>query len=849
MVKFTIDQIRAMMDTPRSIRNISVVAHVDHGKSTLTDSLIAKAGLMSAGQAGQKRLMDTDKFEQEAGVTVKSTSVSLYYERERRVDGEGVEKEPFLINLIDSPGHVDFNSEVTAALRVTDGALVVVDCVESVCVQTETVLRQAIGERIKPILFLNKLDRVFLETCPTLEECYTSFRNSIESVNVICQVYRDEALGDIEVLPQSGKVGFGSGLHAWGFTLADFAQMYCSRFSLSKKKMMTKLWDNNFFDAKARKWVKKDNDGELTRGFCQFVLKPIKMLADAIMAEDKETYEPIVAAFGLRFAKKELEAVTKPKDYLKLVMRTWLPAGDALLDMITEHLPSPVEAQAYRVEKLYTGPLDSPEAGWVAKCDASAPLSMYVSKMVPTAEKGRFVAFGRVFSGTVKAGTEVRILGPDYQHGARKDLHVKKLQRVLLMMGGKTESISDVPAGNVCGLVGVDQYLLKSGTVTSAESFHPFQAMKFSVAAVVQVAVKPKNAAELPKLVDGLRRLSQSDSLVKVTMSKTGEHVIAGAGEFHMQVCMQDLREKYMDGAEVVASEPIVSYMETITAETGAEGGLPTIVCAKAPNKLNRLYMSATPLSDAFTAALENGELKMPSSSEVKTFARTVADTFEEWHSGDARKIWTFGNAGDGFANCVVDATKGVAYLTEIRQHIEQAFREVCDGGALCDEPLRGVRFDVLDARIHSDSAHHGAGQIIPCARKAIFGCELGSAPRLLEPMYLLEITAPSKAMSGVYSTLAANRAMVDKVTERVGTPLTQLQAFLPVSESFGFTELLRKNTSGQAFPQMTFSHWSLLPGDPLVEGSLAHSVLVGSRVHKGLKATLPKFSDFYDKI
>jgi elongation factor 2 len=681
-VKFTTEQIRKVMDKPNNVRNISVIAHVDHGKSTLTDSLIAKAGIIAAAKSGKKRFLDMRDDEKEGGVTIKSASVSLCYEHKNE-DGE---KQQFLVNLIDSPGHVDFSSEVTAALRVTDGALVVVDCIEGVCVQTETVLRQAIGERIKPVLFLNKLDRVFLETRPSLEECYTSFRTAIESVNVICQTYRDERLGNIEVLPSSGNVGFGSGMHAWGFTLANFAEMYCSQFSLSKKRMMKKLWGNNFYDARTRKWVTSSEDKGLMRGFCEFVLRPLRILSDAIMNEESKVYEPIINALGLQFTKKDLEEISRPKDLLKLVMRTWLPAGDALLGMITEHLPSPIEAQSYRVEKLYTGPMDSPEVGWIAKCDSSAPLSMYVSKMVPTAETGRFIAFGRVFSGTVQVGTEVRILGPDFEHGGRKDLHVTKIPRVLLMTGDKAEAITSVPCGNVCGLVGIDKYLLKSGTLTTAESFHPFQAMKFSVAPVVQVAVEPKNPADLPKLVNGLRKLSQSDSLVKVGLSKTGEHVIAGAGEFHLQVCLKDLREDFMKGAEIVASEPIVSYMETVSAKTGEDGANPSIVIAKAPNKLNRLYMSASPLSDKFCTALENGTLKMPSAADAKTFARSLVDNYN-WNASDARKIWAFGFPPDGIANCIVDSTKGVAYLSDVREHIVEAFKRICNGGALCDEP------------------------------------------------------------------------------------------------------------------------------------------------------------------
>jgi len=139
---------------------MSVIAHVDHGKSTLSDSLIAKAGIISMKVAGDARYMDTRDDEKERGITIKSTGVSLYYEYDIKGDGNPGR---YLINLIDSPGHVDFSSEVTVALRVTDGALVVVDTVEGVCVQTETVLRQAMTERIRPVLMVNKIDRSILE--------------------------------------------------------------------------------------------------------------------------------------------------------------------------------------------------------------------------------------------------------------------------------------------------------------------------------------------------------------------------------------------------------------------------------------------------------------------------------------------------------------------------------------------------------------------------------------------------------------------------------------------------------------------------------------------------------------
>ncbi|ORE19261.1 P-loop containing nucleoside triphosphate hydrolase protein, partial [Rhizopus microsporus] len=409
---------------------MSVIAHVDHGKSTLSDSLVSKAGIISSGRAGEARYMDTRKDEIERGITIKSTAISMYFEMSeediKEIKGQKTDGTAFLINLIDSPGHVDFSSEVTAALRVTDGALVVVDCIDGVCVQTETVLRQALGERIKPVICLNKVDRALLELQLDKEELYQSFSRTIESVNVIISTYIDEALGDCQVYPEKGTVAFASGLHGWGFTLRQFANRYAKKFGVDKEKMMTKLWGNNFFNPKTKKWSTKATDAEgkpLERAFNMFVLDPIYRIFDSIMNFKKEQTATLLEKLEITLSSDEKDL--DGKALLKVVMRKFLPCGDALLEMICIHLPSPITSQAYRSALLYEGPTDDECAIGIRNCDPNGPLMLYVSKMVPTSDKGRFYAFGRVFSGTVRAGMKVRIQGPNYVPGSKNDLAVK----------------------------------------------------------------------------------------------------------------------------------------------------------------------------------------------------------------------------------------------------------------------------------------------------------------------------------------------------------------------------------------------------------------------------------------
>ncbi|TIB65694.1 hypothetical protein E3P78_00487 [Wallemia ichthyophaga] len=842
MVQFTIDELRGLMDKPTQIRNMSVIAHVDHGKSTLSDALVGKAGIIASNKAGDMRFMDTRDDEKARGITIKSTAISMYFPLPKE-DMDAVKQQTngneFLINLIDSPGHVDFSSEVTAALRVTDGALVVVDCIEGVCVQTETVLRQSLLERIKPVVCINKVDRALLELQVSKEDLYQSFSRTIESINVIVATYNDPIIGESQVYPEKGTVAFGSGLHGWGFTLRQFAGRYAKKFGVDKVKMMEKLWGDNYFNPKTKKWTNKETDAEgkpLERAFNMFVLDPIFRLFDAIMNFKKDVTHNMIDKLEIPLTSEERELEGKP--LLKVVMRKFLPCGDALLEMCVINLPSPTTAQRYRVENLYEGPLDDESAIGIRDCNPKGPLMLYVSKMVPTSDKGRFYAFGRVFSGTVSSGPKIRIQGPNYVPGKKDDLFIKTIQRTVLMMGRNVEAIEDCPAGNLIGLVGVDQFLLKSGTLTTSETAHNMKVMKFSVSPVVQVAVEVKNANDLPKLVEGLKRLSKSDPCVQTWISETGEHIVAGAGELHLEICLNDLENDHAS-VPLKKSDPVVGYRETVKAESSMTA------LSKSQNKHNRLWVTAQPMEEELARDIEDG--KITQRDDPKARARYLADTYG-WDVADARKIWCFGPETTG-PNVMVDITKGVQYLNEIKDSCVAAFQWATKEGVCAEENMRGVRFNILDVTLHTDAIHRGGGQIIPVTRRVCYAASLLADPGLQEPMYSVEIQCPDSCLGGIYSTLNRRRGMVYWEEQRPGTPMYTVKAYLPVLESFGFNGALRAATGGQAFPQAVFDHWELMNGSPLEKGSKLEALVTDVRTRKGLKPEVPLLENFYDKL
>ena len=783
-------------------RNVCIIAHVDHGKTTLADSVLSRAGVLNDAKAGQARAMDTEAVEQEHGITVKSTGISLQYPDwparlglrpstkpasddadadasvgrhvvRNVVTGDG----HLRINLIDCPGHVDFSGEVTSALRVSDGAVVVVDCVEGVGVQTETVVRQALTEHVQPVLFLNKLDRVITELQCTPEDAYMKVLGAIERVNELIETYQPEGC-DFTVDPRKGTVGFGSGLYGWGFTLPQLAthlllakqkqkqeqqqqqeppDACVERLSADVRAITKRLWGDVFVDPASGKWRKvqgTNKDGTLhARTFCAIVLQPIFDVYAAQARDDRDALLKLCDAVGAACFTAAERHDLSTKDLRKGMMKAWLPVADAILCLVDDHLPSPLEAQPRRIHAIYQGApyyyhhhhdddddvdddvdgddeVADDDGGVLAAmraCDPAGPTMVFITKMIKASKKGKaLIGFGRVFSGTLRQGDTLFALDADYaparserpgsgsSDSGRDDndnnsssSSKKRVQGavpvtvkgVQLVMAGKMQPIKQATAGMVVGVLGLDRAIVKTGTLASALTAHPFKTLRFSVSPVVRVSVRAAKPGLSTKLQQAMSALQQQDPCVQCyTDSATGETILAGVGELNVQLCLRALGEAI--DCEVKATEPAVQYCESVGAQSSQ------VCLAKSSNKHNRLYVRARPLGADVVAALDNGAVTM----NMDAVSRTRALVAAGMERAEAKKVVAIAGT-----NVLLDETVGLD-LSPILDMVSTVFKEVCDSSVLCAEELRGAALAVVDARLHQDSVHRRADQVFPMA-------------------------------------------------------------------------------------------------------------------------------------
>ena len=806
-------------------RNFCIIASVDAGKSSLSDTIMSIGGLIKESDVGIKRITDTLKAEQERGITIKSTGVSVDF----ILDGNN-----YRINMIDSPGHADFNQNTQSAIRITDGAFVLLDVIEGVQTQTITVLRQALQDRVRPVLVINKIDRLIFELQIPAEEVYLKILKMVSDVNKLIQDYQtdENRWFTTELTPANGSVIFTSAYHGWGFDIPTLANLYNPE---KGEEMAQYMWGDYFMDSETNRIMRTGT--ESNRIFCQFVYNPIKQMVEYLTNPNVDS---VPKNYRRHFKKlgydiDEKEGVTRSKDLYKDVFKKIFNLSSTLKKLIAHKLPSPIEAQHYRADVLYSGPHDKSDEVYraIKTCDPDGPLTFYVTLMVPTGEGGRFYAFGRVFSGTMKQGQKVTILDTNYEYGGKKDIYTNKsIQRVIQFVGAKVESLDfGAVAGSIAAAQGIDNVMSKSGTITNLDYCHPIKTIKFTVSPVVQVSVRPKNMSELGKLSDGMKRLSKSDPVVKTEITEAGEFVVGCTGDLHMELILDDLRR--FSGIEIVVGQPIVPLRESISEDTG-------IVCLKkSANKHNRLYLKATPLPEDLIKDLESGEY---STKDMQKLTKLLVEKYG-WSKSEVLKIWGMAPYSNP-SNMIVDRTVGLQYMHEIKDGVCSGFEAAVLQGIICGEQIRGVKFEITDVVLHADAIHRGAGQTLPMTRDCVFACMLANNPTIYEPIFEVTITSTPEKVGQVYSCISYKRGVVVEEQQLDGTPMVTIIGHLPVTESFGFDAYIKEQTSGQAFPSMIFSHWNK------IDGKLRDDTILKTRMRKDpTKPNIPNLNDYLDKL
>jgi elongation factor 2 len=722
--KKMVERMSELMWKVEKIRNIGIAAHIDHGKTTLSDCLIAGAGIISEELAGQQLYLDYDEQEKERGITINAANISMVHE----YNGE-----EYLINLIDTPGHVDFGGEVTRAMRAVDGVIIVVDAVEGVMPQTETVVRQALRENVKPVLFINKIDRLIKELQLTPQQMQERLIKVINDVNRLLKSISPDRFADWRIEVAKGNVAFGSALQKWAISVPS--------------QKVTGI------------------------GF-------------------KEVYEYL--------KKGEVKELSKKS-----------PAHVVVLDMVVRHLPNPIEAQKEKIKVIWKGDVNSEVGKAMVNCDPKGPVVMMVTKIVVDPQAGE-VAVGRLFSGTIRPGVDLYIID-------RKSRN--RVQTVGVFMGPRRVEVEEIPAGNIVAVVGLKDAVAGS-TCTEVEKMEPFESLKHYSEPVVTMAVEAKNPRDLPKLVEVLRKIVREDPTLRLTLNEeTGEHLLSGMGELHLEVKIEKIRREY--GLEVVTSPPIVVFRETVTKTS-------PVVEGKSPNKHNKFYIVVEPLPAEVIRLFREGEVdfKMDKKERRKKLQEAGLDGEE---AAGALEFYE--------GNLFCDVTKGIQYLNETIELILEGFREAMRAGPLAREPCMGIKVKLVDCKLHEDAVHRGPAQVIPAVRSAIFAAILQANPTLLEPYQNIYIMVPQTMMGNATREIQGRRGHILDV--KIDGEIATLTAKAPVKEMFGFAGSIRSATSGKAI-------WSTEhAGFEKVPPSLLEEFIMEVRKRKGLKLEIPKPEDF----
>jgi elongation factor 2 len=719
------EKIKRIIRKQVNIRNIATSAHIHHGKTAFTDNLLAAAGKLASKNAGDLEAgMATWQHadEQERLLTVDAANVSMVH---------GFGGEEYLINLIDTPGHVDFSGNVTRAMRAIDGTIVLVCASEGIMPQTETVLKQALRERVKPILFINKVDRLIKELKLTPQQMQERFKKIIDEFNMLVANIAEPMFKDKwQVNVSDGSVAFGSARDNWALSVP-----YMKKKNISFADIY-KIYDEKLPEQERKDWVWKN---------CSLF--------------------------------------------------------EVMMDVVVKHLPNPMEAQKYRIPRIWKGDLESEFGKDLFNCNQEGEPAFVITRIVIDPRSGKEISAGRLFSGTLKVGQEV------YLNLAKKK---QRIQQVLVYDGIKPEQVEEVSAGNVLAVAGIVGEV--GETITILEQT-PFEEMKHIFQPVITKAIEVEKASDLPKLVEVLRKVAKEDPSIKIEINEeTGENLMSGMGELHLEIV--ENRIKTEKGVNVKTSAPIVVYRETVFKSSGEVEG-------RSPNKHNTFYLTVEPLTENVTQAIDLGNV--PEGRVKKKDDKLWNSLRECGVSNDEARQYRDVFLGSVF----LDKTKGEVYIGEVIELILDSFEMVMKAGPLAREPCQRLKVCLVDMKLHEDAIHRGPAQVYPAIREAIQAAFRAATPLLFEPVQTHMIEVPTEFMGEVTKLVTQKRGqMLDAKQEGI---VTFIKAKLPVSEMLGWSSDLRGCTGGRGISSLMDQNFERMPNE------LQQRVIKQIRDRKGL--------------
>ncbi|KEG13255.1 putative elongation factor 2 [Trypanosoma grayi] len=826
--------LQRLSEKPERTRNFCMVAHVDHGKTTMSDYLVASNGILSPQLAGEVRLLDSRPDEQERCITMKASSIAL------RHIHNGSEH---LLNLVDSPGHIDFSCEVSTAMRLCDGAVVIVDVVDGVTQQTSGILRHAYREGLSMCLVLNKVDLLIAVQQLTPEEAYYRMRSIIETCNAALagfanqlRIQEDECVAlqdrgdpsdDVWFCPTKGNVLFCSCYDGWAFGTAFFAQLYESRLGIPH--LQACLWGDHYLDAKTKTVHTTPRRAGQQPLAVQLMLEPVWKLYSTFIEENDNKEQQLNMAAKLGVPEKVWNNPRRDdRGKLKALLSAWLPLAKCVLSTIIEKLDSPVVAQQrrlrYLIPRLDDAPAAAREALMACSSAPDAPCIVYVCKLIDTqflvgttiGQEGcsddAFIGFARVYSGRLQPGQTV------YVHSEDKIVEAA-VRKVFLFRGTGLDEAAEVCSGTLCGIGGLTPYINKYATLSSLEGVPPFQPLVLPSTSIVRASVFPKDPKDLFPLVQGLRLLYKVDPQVEVSILPTGEHVIGTAGEVHLERCLRDLIDTFAR-VEVVASEPLVSFRETIVA-AGANAK-PKLHTASTLDGAFSITLHARCLPPEVYEVLKVDNRNHGSNTQVCRQVETALRVNKRWAAEMQHSIVACGPTKLGFLGVVLllhfgdeaTASEKVQLFNSWKDSITAGFQAAAESGPMAQEPLFNTAFVITDLVIDTSTGLTG-GMVLPCVRDACRAAMELHPRRLVEPVYECTVYASGATQGRIYSSLSRRRSEIIEEVPNEGSDLFYIRCFLPAVEAFGLQDELRVATQGASTAQLQMSHWSVVDADP----------------------------------